>query len=43
VPVAIGKVGREQRTEVTLGLIDSGAEFTLADWGLADERRTRAW
>ncbi len=32
VPVSIGRVGREQRTEVTLGLIDSGAEFTLAGW-----------
>lgn len=37
VPVSIGRVGGEQRTEVTFGLIDSGAEFTLADWGLADE------
>lgn len=34
VPLSIGRVGREQ---LTLGLIDSGAEFTLADWGLADE------
>ena len=37
VPVSIGRVGCERRTEVTFGLIDSGAEFTLADWGLADE------
>jgi hypothetical protein len=37
VPLSIGTAGGEHRTEVTLGLIDSGAEFTLADWDLADE------
>jgi hypothetical protein len=37
VPVSIGRVGCEQRTQVTFGPIDSGADFALADWGLADE------
>lgn len=36
VSLAIGTAGGH-RPEVTLGLIDSGAEFTLADWGLADD------
>ena len=33
VPVSIGRVGCERRTEVTFGLIDSGAEFTLSRTG----------
>ena len=37
VPLSIGRVERGERSEFTLGLIDSGAEYTLADWTLADE------
>ncbi len=37
VPLSIGTIESDERSQVTLGLIDSGAEYTLADWDLADE------
>ena len=37
VPLSFGTISQATRTQVTLGLVDSGAEFTLADGGLTDE------